>query len=113
MSLKEGEAMTEITDRDFDSEVLECEMPVFVCFTTGWCHACYPTCLLFDELANDYDGSVKFVRVDVEKSPDVAERYRAIAVPTILLFKNSQIVKKLIGFQERVALRQILDSFVD
>jgi thioredoxin 1 len=78
--------MIEITDRDFNSEVLECELPVFTCFTTEWCHAFYPTCLLFNELANDYDGNVKFVRVDVEKSPEIAERYRAVAVPTILLF---------------------------
>ena len=105
--------MTEITNRDFSSEVLECEMPVFACFTAEWCHACYPTCLMFDELADDYEGSVKFVRLDVEKNPDIAEKYNTVAVPTILLFKNSQVVKKFIGFQERADLRQLLDSLVD
>lgn len=111
--LKEDEAMIDITDREFNSEVLECELPVFACFTTEGCHVCYTTCLLFNELASDYDGNVKFVRVDVEKSPEIAERYRAVAVPTIFLFQDSQIVKKLVGFQERDVLRQVLDSLLD
>lgn len=104
--------MTEITNKDFNSEVLECDMPVFACFTAERCYACYPTCLVFDELANDYDGSIKFVRLDVEKNPDLAERYRTVAVPTILIFKNSEVVKKLIGFQEREDLRKLLDGLV-
>ena len=65
--------MKEITDRDFKREVLECQIPVFTCFTTRWCHSCYPTCLFGDELANEYEGRVKFVKVDVEKIPHVSE----------------------------------------
>lgn len=104
--------MIEITNTDFNSEVLECELPVLACFTAEWCHACYPMCLIFDELANDYDGSVKFVRLGVEKNPDIAERYRTVAVPTILLFKSSHVVKRLIGFHEPAELRHILDCLV-
>ena len=106
---KEG-AMTEITARDFDREVMECELPVFACFVTRWCHSCYPTCLLTEELAKDYDGRVKFVKVDIEESPEIAERYHIIPVPTILLFQDSQPVKKLAGFQERSSLRALLNS---
>ena len=102
--------MMEIIDRDFDSEVLECELPVFTCLTTKWCHSCYPTCLFAKELAKNYDGRVKFVEIDIEKSPEVAERYHVIAVPTILLFQDSQLVKKLVGFQERSSLRALLSS---
>jgi len=102
--------MVEITDRDFDKEVLECELPVFACFTTKWCHSCYPTCLLGDELANEYEGRVKFVKVDVEEIPHVSTGYRITAVPTILIFKNSKPVRTLLGFQDRRALRALLDS---
>jgi thioredoxin 1 len=102
--------MIEITERDFDKEVLECELPVFACFTTKWCHSCYPTCLFADQLVKEYNGSVKFVRLDMEKSPEIAERYHFITVPTILIFKDSQPVKKLLGFQERARLRQVLRS---
>jgi thioredoxin 1 len=103
-------AMRDVADPDFDKEVLECELPVFTCFTTRWCHTCYPTCLFADELVKEYEGSVNFVRVDIEESPEASARYRVIAVPTILLFKDSQPVKKLLGFQDRKSLKRLLES---
>jgi thioredoxin 1 len=100
--------MIDITDRNFDKEVLECELPVFACFTARWCHTCYPTCLFAGELIKEYEGSVKFVRVDMEGSPEASARYRIRVVPTILLFKNSKPVKKLLGFQDRNSLKRLL-----
>ena len=102
--------MIDITGRDFNKEVMECELPVVACFTTKWCHSCYPTCLFTEELAKDYDGRVKFVKVDVEESSEIAKRYHIIPVPTILLFQDSQPVKKLAGFQERKSLRALLNG---
>ena len=102
--------MKEITERDFDKEVLECELPVFACFTTEWCHSCYPTCLFAAQLVHEYYGSVKFVRLDTEKSPEIAKKYHVIAVPTILLFQNAQPVNKLLGFQDPRSLRAFLNS---
>jgi thioredoxin 1 len=101
--------MIEVTGRDFDEEVLECELPVFACFTTRWCHHCYPTCLFANELVSEYDGHVKFVRVDTEKSPEIAERYHVIAVPTILIFRNAREVNRFLGFQDRSTLKPLLD----
>jgi thioredoxin 1 len=100
--------MIDITDQNFDKEVLECELPVFACFTARWCHTCYPTCLFADELVKEYEGSVKFVRVDTEGSPDTSARYSIKVVPTILLFKDSQPVGKLLGFQDRKSLKRLL-----
>jgi thioredoxin 1 len=102
--------MKEITDRDFKREVLECQIPVFTCFTTKWCHSCYPTCLFGDEMANKYEGRVKFVKVDVETIPHVSAGYRIIAVPTILIFKDAQPVKTLLGIQDRRSLKALLNS---
>jgi thioredoxin 1 len=102
--------MIEINERDFEREVLECQIPVFACFTAQWCASCYPTCLLADELFNKYEGRVKFVKVDVEKIPHVSAWYHITAVPTILIFKDSQPAKKLLGFQQRRSLRALLDS---
>jgi thioredoxin 1 len=104
--------MIEVTERDFDKEVLDCKLPVFACFTARWCHTCYPTCLSAGELAREYEGSVKFVRVDTEECPVASELYHVIAVPTILLFKDSQPVKKLLGFQERGSLKRLLGDAV-
>jgi len=109
---REGEAMIEVTERDFDKEVLECELPVFACFTARWCHTCYPTCLFADELVKEYEGSVKFVRVDTEASPEASARYRVTVVPTILLFKDSEPVEKLLGFQDRNSLKRLLGDVI-
>jgi len=102
--------MKEITDKDFESEVLKCKLPVFTCFTTEWCRSCYPTCLLADELVERYIGRAQFVRVDIDKSPEVSAKYRIIVLPTILVFHNSRPVKKLVGFQDRKSLKRLLDS---
>jgi thioredoxin 1 len=102
--------MMDIAERDFDSEVLKCELPVFACFTAKWCHSCYPTCLFADQLVKEYGGRAKFVRLDIEQNPEIAERYHVIAVPTILLFQNSQPVNRLMGFQELRSLKALLNG---
>ena len=102
--------MIEINERDFDKEVLGCKLPVFTCFTIKWCHSCYPTCLLSDELMSEYEGRVKFVKVDVKEIPHVSAGYRIMAVPTILIFKGSQPVKRLLGIQDRGSLKALLNS---
>jgi thioredoxin 1 len=102
--------MIRITERNFDKESLECEVPVFACFTTEWCASCYPTFLFADQLIKEYDGRVKFVRLDIEKNPEIAERYHVSAVPTIFLFRESQKAKRLLGFQGRRSLKALLNS---
>jgi thioredoxin 1 len=102
--------MTEITERYFEKEVLKCKLPVFTCLTTKWCHSCYPTCLFADELLNKYYDKVKYVKIDIEESPEVAQRYNVGVVPTIIIFKDSRPVKKLLGFQDQRSLKALLDS---
>jgi len=102
--------MTDSTDRASNTVILECELPVFICFITRWCHSCYPTCLLADGLTKDYDGRVKFMKVYVEESPEVAKKYHVTTVPTILLLQNAKPVRRLIGFQDRRRLISLLNS---
>jgi len=108
----EGKMLTEVTDQDFDKEVLECELTVFACFTTRWCHACFPTCLVADELVNRYEGRIKFVRIDKEKAPEISDEYHITVIPSIILFQDSQITKRLLGYQDKVALRDMLDTLL-
>ena len=104
------DSIKEINDQNFDKEVLKCELPVLVCFTTKWCQSCYPTCIVADELSGEYNGKVKFVKVDIEESLKIAEKHHITAVPTILVFKDSQAVKKLMSFQDRTSLKSTLNS---
>ena len=105
-----GKMLTEVTEQNFDEEVLNSDLPVFACFTTSWCGHCFPTCFVADELANRYEGRIKFVRIDKEKVPEISAEYRITVVPSIILFQDSQLIKKLLGYQEERALRDLLDA---
>jgi thioredoxin 1 len=107
--------MIEVSELDFNNEVLGCKLPVFACFTTKWCHTCFPTCLVADQLVKEYDGRVKFVMIDIDtgKSKAMIDKYHVIVVPTILLFQNAQPVRKLVGFQDRSSLRKLLNSVTE
>jgi len=107
-----GKMITEITEQNFNDEVLKSELPVFTCFTTHWCHSCYPTCIIADELARQYEGKRKFVKVDAEKSPEISARYHVRVLPSIIIFQDSQVVKMLPGYQEKALLRGLLDALV-
>jgi len=107
-----GKMLTDVSKQNFDEEVLKSDIPVFVCFTTSWCHACFPTCFVADELVNRYEGRIKFVRMDKEKVPEISDEYHITVVPSIILFQDSQMIKKLLGYQEKVALRDLLDALL-
>ena len=107
-----GNMLTEVTEQNFDEEVLNSDLPVFACFTTSWCQACFPTCRVADELVNRYEGRIKFVGIDKEKAPEISDEYRITVVPYIILFQDSQITKKLLGYQDKVALRDLLDALL-
>ena len=105
-----GKMLTEVTEQNFDEEVLNSDLPVFACFTASWCSSCFPTCFVADELANRYEERIKFVRIDKEKVPEISDEYHITVVPSIILFQDSQMIKKLLGYQEERALRDLLDA---
>ena len=104
--------MVDITDEDFNKEVLECELPVFACFKTSWCGHCFPTCPVADELVERYDGQVKFVTIDKEGAPEISDEYHITVVSSIILLQDSQIMKKLLGYQDKAALKNLPDSIL-
>jgi thioredoxin 1 len=107
-----GKMLAEITEQNFDDEVLNSHLPVFACFTTSWCGSCFPTCFVADELASRYEGRIKFVRMDQEKAPEISDEYNIAVVPSIILFQDSQITRRLLGYQDHSSLRDALDSVV-
>jgi len=104
-----GKMLTEVTEQNFDEEVLNSHLPVFACFTTSVCSTCFLSCFIADELANRYEGRIKFVRIDKEKAPEISAEYHITAIPSIILFQDSQPIKKLPGYQEQRSLRAMLD----
>lgn len=86
-----------VTDRTFAGEVLSFPGPVVVTFWAPWCGYCRHLLPTVDQIAPHYAGSIKFVKVDMDKNPATASQYQVMSVPTILLFKGGRAVNRLVG----------------
>ena len=91
----------EIDDVSFEEEVLQAETPVLVDFSAVWCGPCKMLEPVVEELANDWDGQVKFVKLDVDHSPEVAMTYQVMGVPTLMLFDGSEVKERLTGYMPK------------
>ena len=86
-----------VTDQSFQTEVLNSQTPVLVDFWAEWCGPCRAIAPMVEELAVEYQGKLKVVKVDVDESTDIAARYRIQSIPTLMVFKGGQEVERVIG----------------
>ncbi len=84
-------------DRTFEAEVIRFAGPVLVLFWARWCSHCRVLLPLVNELSSEYSGRIKFIKVDLDKSPALASQYQVQSVPTMLVFKNGGLVNRLLG----------------
>jgi thioredoxin 1 len=100
----------EFTDAGFESDVLNSSSPVLVDFWATWCGPCRQIAPLIDELAVQYQGSVKIGKVNVDENPELSMKYGINAIPTLLLFKNGEIVERFQGVPPRTKLEAALND---
>jgi len=93
--------VTEADDDNFDSEVLQADRPVLVDFSATWCAPCKKLEPIVHEIADDYDGRLKVVKVDVDRARSVAAKYGVMSVPTVLLVKDGAVRDQMIGLQSK------------
>jgi thioredoxin 1 len=99
-----------VTDSDFEQEVLEADTPVLVDFWAEWCAPCKMVAPVLDDLAEEYDGKIKFTKVDVDTSPETAMKYGIRSIPTLLVFKGGSPVDQVVGAVPKAAIKKRLDS---
>jgi len=87
----------ELTDDNFQNEVLEADTPVLVDFWAEWCMPCRMLAPTIDKLADQFAGKVKVGKLDTDSNRDVSVKYGISAIPTIILFKNGEVLKKFVG----------------
>nr|4ULX_A Chain A, LPBCA-L89K THIOREDOXIN [synthetic construct] len=103
-------SVIEVTDENFEQEVLKSDKPVLVDFWAPWCGPCRMIAPIIEELAKEYEGKVKVVKVNVDENPNTAAQYGIRSIPTLLLFKNGQVVDRKVGAQPKEALKERIDK---
>ena len=92
-----GENVLEITDQNFESDVLQSKTPVIIDFWAEWCGPCKTIAPIIDELADEYLGKVKFGKVNVDFNQQTAMKYGIRSIPNLLIFKDGSVVNQIIG----------------
>jgi thioredoxin 1 len=92
------------TDADFKKDVLDSKVPVLVDFWAEWCGPCRMVAPVLDELAKEYDGKIKIAKVNVDENQQVSMDFHIRSIPTLLFFKDGQMVKQLIGAHPKTKL---------
>ena len=94
----------EVTDQTFDAEVMQSEQPVLVDFSATWCGPCKKLEPIVHEIAGDYNGRLKVVKVDVDQAPSTAAKFGVMSVPTVLLFRDGAVKDQVVGLVSKQAL---------
>ncbi|HEY4612390.1 MAG TPA: thioredoxin [Bacteroidota bacterium] len=87
----------EITDANFETEVIKSEKPVLVDFWAEWCGPCRMVAPIVEELAKEYNGTLKVGKMDVDSNPQVSMQYGIRSIPTLLIFKGGRVVEQVVG----------------
>lgn len=101
---------TQITDADFDSAVLKSSVPVLVDFWAPWCGPCRALGPVIDELSAEYEGKITIVKMNVDENPSTPGKYGIRAIPTMILFKNGQVVEQVTGAVSKSSLKELLNQ---
>jgi len=99
-----------ISDDNFEQIVIKSEKPVLMDFWATWCRPCLMVAPIIDQLSDEYNGRINFVKMDVDQNPKTPSRYNVMSIPTILIFKKGKPVSHIVGLRPKEELKRVLDS---
>src|ERR1017187_10224624 len=104
--------VTHITEAEFDKEVTQAVQPLVIDFYATWCGPCRQLAPTMDRLADQYAGKIKFVKVNVDESPKLAQKFQVEGIPMLLFFKDGKLAETSVGLLTKADLVQHLDSLI-
>lgn len=102
----------EVTDQNFDAEVLQSAVPTVIDFWAEWCAPCRAIAPIVKDLAEQYDGKVKIVKMNIDENPNTPGKYGVRAIPTVLAFKGGTVVEQITGARPRSAFEEMVQKLV-
>jgi len=100
----------DVSDAEFEREVLKSAKPVLVDFWAPWCGPCRMVAPIVEELADEYQGQVKFFKLNTDDNVETAAKYGIRSIPTLLMFKGGETVDQIIGFRPKGDLKRVIDK---
>ncbi len=105
-----SDKVMEVSDQNFDTEVLQAAQPVLVDFWAVWCGPCRALAPTVDAVAEKYAGKIRVVKLNVDDNPSTASRYSIKGIPTLLLFAGGQVKGQIVGVSSKEAISQLIDA---
>jgi thioredoxin 1 len=107
-----SDSMIHTSDNDFEQDVLKSDMPVLVDFWAEWCEPCKKIAPILDELAKEYTGKIKIVKLDVQKNQAIASQYGVRGIPTLLLVKEGHVEAQKTGLMSALELKEWVNPYI-
>jgi thioredoxin 1 len=105
-------AATNVTDSSFQVDVLDSEVPVLVDFWAPWCGPCRMVAPVVEEIAAQYEGQLKVVKVNTDENPNIASQYGIRSIPTLMIFKNGEKVDTVVGAVPKSTLSKAVEQYL-
>ena len=99
-----------VTDAEFESTVLQSDKPVILDFWAEWCQPCKMLSPTVEEIAGEYEDTVRVGKLNVDDNPDTATKYGIRGIPTLLFFKGGQVVQQLVGVKSKSEIKKVIDE---
>ncbi|MBI4370203.1 MAG: thioredoxin [Elusimicrobia bacterium] len=103
---------TEIADKDFDAEVRQSTLPVVIDFWAPWCGPCRALAPILEDISKEYDGKIRFLKVNTDENPIEASKLRISAIPTVVFYKDGKPVDQMVGVYPKPDIKKKLDSLL-
>ena len=107
-----GDDTMVITSSNFQSEVLDSDVPVMVDFWAVWCGPCRAVAPLVDQLATEFQGRAKIGKIDVDSERELAQQFSIASIPTLLVFKNGEVVEQVLGARPKPVMASMLEKHI-
>ena len=99
-----------VTSADFEQEVLQADIPVLIDFFADWCMPCKMFGPIFESAAEEFEGKIKFVKVNIDQSPELAQKYLVMSIPTLKLVRGDELIESFVGAMSAEELEEWLSE---